>query len=282
MMKVAVIGLGLIGGSMAKAVHENAGLEVYGTDADPKTVKMALDEGTLTKKLEFDNASDCDLFIVALYPKDVVGVIKEYAGHMKPGAIVVDCTGVKSQVCNELSQFLSAKGIHFVGGHPMAGKESSGIENASSDIFKGANYIVTPTEKNTEEAILLCKEIGRLFGFGRITLETPEEHDRLIGFLSQLAHCIAISLMTCCDTSGMASSSGDSFRDLTRIAKINDEMWSELFLLNRDVLTEQMDLFSDAFQKLRNYIESGDREAIRKIMKLSTKQRKLFDKVKEN
>ena len=164
----------------------------------------------------------------------------------------------------------------------MAGLECSGVENARMEIFEGANYIVTPTDKNTPEAIETCKELGRIMGFRMIAELTPEKHDEMIGFLSQLAHCIAVSLMVCKDSHHLVDYTGDSFRDLTRIAKINDEMWSELFLLNRDELVRQMDLFSEKFELMRNSIANGDRETIRRMMRLSTERRKYFDVKKED
>jgi prephenate dehydrogenase len=145
-------------------------------------------------------------------------------------------------------------------------------------MFVGANYIVTPTEKNTPEAIATCIELGRLLGFSNVTTLTPEEHDEMIGFLSQLTHCIAITLMTCNDKENMEKFTGDSFRDLTRIARINDLMWSELFVENKDMLLEQMNLFIDKFNDLKNMLETEDIEGMRAMMRHSTERRALFDK----
>ncbi|MBQ1635414.1 MAG: prephenate dehydrogenase/arogenate dehydrogenase family protein, partial [Bacteroidales bacterium] len=145
-------------------------------------------------------------------------------------------------------------------------------------IFQGANYIVTPTESNTPAAVEATEELGRLLGFARISRLSPERHDEMIGFLSQLTHCIAVALMTCRDVEHLSAYTGDSFRDLTRIARINDEMWSELFLLNRDKLLEQIDLFEAQMQILRKAIAQGDSELLRSLMRLSTSKRALFDK----
>ena len=145
-------------------------------------------------------------------------------------------------------------------------------------MFVGANYIVTPTKKNTLEAIQTCTELGRLLGFSNVTTLSPEEHDEMIGFLSQLTHCIAVTLMTCNDKEDMEKFTGDSFRDLTRIARINDQMWSELFVANKDALLNQMDLFIDKFQELKTMIETEDIEGMRKMMRYSTERRALFDK----
>ena len=173
------------------------------------------------------------------------------------------------------------KDVEFIAAHPMAGRECSGVENAKAEIFEGANYIVVPTEKNTQEAIELCKDLGRELGFKHISELSVKQHDETVGFLSHLTHCIAVSLMVCKESGHLADYTGDSFRDLTRIAKINDEMWSELFLLNKDEIVEQMNLFEQHFGKLKECIQNDDREGIREMMRLSTKRRKVFDKFNE-
>ena len=166
--------------------------------------------------------------------------------------------------------------------HPMAGRERSGVEYSDPEVFKGANYIVTPTEKNSIGAIELCKSIGEILGFARISVLSVEEHDEMIAFLSQLTHCIAVTLMTCNNTDGLEKYTGDSFRDLTRIAKINDAMWSELFLMNKDALLREMDSFINEFTRFKAMLESGDRDGMREAMRRSTERRSLFDKPAEN
>jgi len=165
-----------------------------------------------------------------------------------------------------------------VAAHPMAGREVYGVENSDDRIFNGANYIVVPTEKNTKEAIDNCKKLGIYLGFARIAQLSPEKHDEMIGFVSQLTHCIAVSLMTCCDDESLVDYTGDSFRDLTRIARINDAMWSELFMLNKEPLLQQMDLFLDEFGRLRDLIAEERVSELRDKMKLSTARRALFDR----
>ena len=168
--------------------------------------------------------------------------------------------------------------VEFIPAHPMAGREVSGVENSTANMFFGANYIVTPTAKNTPQAIQTCAEIGRLLGFANVTTLSPEDHDEMIGFLSQLTHCIAVTLMTCNDKKDMEKFTGDSFRDLTRISKINDLMWSELFVENKDVLLEQMDLFIAKFNELKAMLQNDDIDGMRAMMRHSTERRALFDK----
>ena len=277
--KILIIGLGLIGGSYADALT-SAGYEVGAVDTDEKTIEYALSRGIIRhgrSSPDSDYVIGFDLVVLALYPHILTEWIEKYQDRLKPGALLTDVTGVKCCVIYKIQNMLRGD-LEFIGAHPMAGREKSGIESCDKEIFRGANYIVTPTDKNTERAVAECTALGEVLGFGTVTSLSPEKHDEMIAFLSQLTHCIAVSLMTSRDTAALAGYSGDSFRDLTRIAKINDEMWSELFLSNRNELLRQMDAFDAAFKKLKKTIEDGDREGMREIMRLSTEQRVLFDK----
>jgi len=215
--------------------------------------------------------------VFALYPHVFVKWIEKNQHLLKSGALITDVTGVKGSIVYKIQDMLRPD-VEFIAAHPMAGREVSGVENSTEKMFAGANYIVTPTDKNTPEAIQTCIELGRLLGFLNVAELSPEEHDEMIGFLSQLTHCIAITLMTCNDKEHMEKYTGDSFRDLTRIARINDLMWSELFAANKDVLLEQMDMFIKEFGKLRGMIESEDIDGMRAMMRRSTARRALFDK----
>ena len=218
-----------------------------------------------------------DLVIFALYPHIFVEWIENNQNLLKSGALITDVTGVKGSIVYKIQEMLRPD-VEFIAAHPMAGRECSGVENSTDQLFVGANYIVTPTEKNTPEAIQTCMELGRLLGFSNVTTLTPEEHDEMIGFLSQLTHCIAITLMTCNDKENMEKFTGDSFRDLTRIAKINDLMWSELFVANKPALLEQMNLFMEKFAQLKTMLETEDIDGMRSMMRHSTQRRALFDK----
>ena len=221
-----------------------------------------------------------DLIVFALYPQVFIDWIGQYQQFFKSGALITDVTGVKQSVVDTVQEMLR-EDVEFIAAHPMAGRERSGVEYSDDSVFQGANYIVTPTARNTKEAIEVCRKLGEELGFARITELSPREHDEIIAFLSQLTHCIAVTLMTCNDSASLAAYTGDSFRDLTRIAKINDEMWSELFMLNRDALLRQMDAFSEEFSALRRMLADGDREAMRSMMRASTARRALFDRPQE-
>ncbi len=278
-VKFLIVGLGLIGGSYAQALTD-LGYEVGAITRSQETIDYAIENKIIahgTTRVSKEYISQFDVVVFALYPKVLLNWIRDNQNCFKSGAILTDVTGVKCPIVYDIQEMLRDD-VEFVGAHPMAGKEVYGIQNADKTIFRNANYIVTPTDKNTNDAIGAVKQLGKILGFKTITELSPEKHDEMIGFLSQLTHCIAISLMTCKDSKHLVDYTGDSFRDLTRIAKINDEMWSELFLLNKKELISQMDLFIEKFNLLRSSIENEDKEKIKDIMKLSTHRRKFFDK----
>ncbi len=278
-VKILIVGLGLMGGSYAKAL-KRLGFYVTAIDAKQDSIDYAVRNGIIDNgSATVDPAlvSEADAVIFALYPAVFKDWIEKNQQHFKSGAYITDVTGVKSAVVYEIQQILR-NDVEYIAAHPMAGKEVYGVENSDDAIFKGANYIVTPTEKNTEKAIKWCESLGKILGFERISVLSPEEHDEMIGFVSQLTHCIAVALMTCNDSKELVNYTGDSFRDLTRIARINENMWSELFLLNKENLISQMDCFSAEFSAIRNMLANGDTEGLKEKMRLSTERRAYFDK----
>ncbi len=279
--KILLVGLGLLGGSYARALTDK-GYTVKAITRSQKTVDYAISNGLVAHATcEVDPAlvGEADLVVLALYPGVLLDWVEKHGSLFKPGTVVTDVTGVKSCIVDRVQEMLP-EGVEFIAAHPMAGREHSGIEYSDQSIFRGANYVVTPTEKNTEEAIELCQSLGRELGFARISRLSPKEHDEVIGYVSQLTHCIAVSLMTAKSYDNLEDYTGDSFRDLTRIARLNDEMWSELFLLNREALLAQIDLFEAEMAKIRRYLQTGNREALCEIMRHSTARRALFDKKK--
>lgn len=277
--KIVIVGLGVIGGGYATALS-NAGYTVDCITKEQADIDYALERGMIRRGSTVPTAemlSDADVVICALYPTVFIDWVKENQHLFKSGAILSDVTGVKGAVVESVQSMLRPD-VEFIAAHPMAGRERSGVEYSDPTVFRGANYIITPTERNTEEAIELCKELGLLLGFGQISVLSPEEHDKMIAFLSQLTHVIAVTLMNCNTGEGLEKYTGDSFRDLTRIAKINDRMWSELFMMNRDALLPEMDRFIKEFTLFRNMLENGETEQMREKMRASTKRRALFDK----
>ena len=277
--KILIVGLGLLGGSYAR-VLKRFGFYISAITKEQSSIDYAFKEGIIDEgstELDKKMIGDADLVIFALYPHVFVEWIEKNQSLLKSGAIITDVTGVKKSIVYKIQDMLR-EDVEFIAAHPMAGREVSGVENSTDKIFQGANYIVTPTAKNTPEAINTCLELGRVLGFSNVTTLSPEEHDEMIGFLSQLTHCIAITLMTCNDKENMEKFTGDSFRDLTRIARINDLMWSELFVANKDALLNQMDMFMDKFKELKSMLEAEDIDGMRKMMRHSTERRALFDK----
>lgn len=276
--KILIVGLGLIGGSYAEALS-SGGYEVGAIDCNADSIAFALEKGWISSgraDTDGEYIGKFDLIVFALYPHIFIDWIKQNQLFIRPGALLTDVTGVKCSVVYEVQKLLRSD-LEFIGAHPMAGREVSGVRNAKKEIFTDANYIVTPTESNTLEAIAACKALGRAIGFKNISTLTPEKHDEIVGFLSHLPHCIAVALMISKESEHMCEYTGDSFRDLTRIAKINDVMWSELFMLNKTELLAQMKLFEAAFDRLRISIEQDDTEALREMMRLSAKRREYFD-----
>lgn len=276
---ILIVGLGVIGGGYASALTEQ-GYSVKCITKEEKDITYALERNMIkygTAEPSPELIGEADLVIFALYPTVFIDWIGKYQQHFKKGALITDVTGVKGSVVGAVQDILRDD-VEFISAHPMAGKERSGVEYSDPSVFKGANYIVTPTEKNSEGAISVCSQLGEILGFARISVLSPEEHDRMIAFLSQLTHCIAVTLMTANETEGLERYTGDSFRDLTRIAKINDAMWSELFLMNKDALLNEMDAFIAEFGRLRDMLVSDDREGMREMMRKSTERRSLFDK----
>lgn len=279
---ILIIGLGVIGGGYAEALTKE-GYNVSCITKEQKDIDYAISHSIIkygTTTLEPELIKKSQLVIFAVYPKVFIEWIKENQNLFSSGTLLTDVTGVKTSVVDKVQSILRAD-LEYIPAHPMAGRESSGVEFADSNVFKGANYIVTPTEKNSQEAIDVCMELGRILGFSKISQLTPQEHDKMIAFLSQLTHCIAVSLMTCNNSPNLEKYTGDSFRDLTRIAKINDKMWSELFLMNKSELLAEMDGFISQFNHFKKLIENDEQEELRKIMQLATKRRMLFDKPKK-
>lgn len=275
-----IVGLGLLGGSYAKGLKE-AGYRVYGIARRQETIDYALnhrliDEGSIEPEAFLDQA---DVVIFGLYPHIMIDWIKEHQHAFRPHTLLTDVSGVKVNVADTIQSFLRDD-VEFIAAHPMAGRETSGIEYANTEMFKDANYIIVPTEKNSEGAVAASRQIAEILQFHHIATLSMQEHDEMIGFLSQLTHVIAVSLMNTHDNSHLVEYTGDSFRDLTRIAKINETMWTELFLLNKKILLHEIDAFANELKHFRDTLENEDTEEMTRLFIQSTQRRKKFDKLK--
>ena len=279
--KILIVGLGLLGGSYAMALTKK-GYTVKALTRSQSSIDYALEAGIIADGktgVDADMIAEADLIVFSVYPRVLIEWMEQNRNLIKPGTVLTDVTGVKGYTVYRI-QSMIPEGAEFISAHPMAGRECLGVQNATDEIFKKANYLVVPTEKNTEEATVLCEDLGRELGFARISRISVDKHDEMIAFLSQLTHAIAVTLMCCNDSPDLVDYTGDSFRDLTRIAKIDDLMWNELFMCNRDELARQMDIFSETFEKMRKALKEGDTTTMRQMMRTSTERRKLFDKPK--
>ncbi len=274
-MRVVIVGLGVIGGSFAMALKDADYKDVYGIDNNKETLLKA-EKLNLIKRGYTDGSEilkDADLIIISIYPKLVKDFIKNNIDNFKDGAVITDATGIKKLFINDIVNILPSN-IDFVFGHPMAGREKKGIDFASSDVFKGANYILTPTSKNKEANLKLVENLAYEIGFKRVKRISPEFHDEMIGFTSQLPHSLAVALVNS-DLEGRDTGSfiGDSYRDLTRIANINEELWSELFLGNKENLLKSIESFECELDKIKDAIKHDDKESLKKLFIKSTKRR---------
>lgn len=274
-----VVGLGLLGGKYAQVLSQK-GYRVTGITHSRSTLEYALTHGYIVegKTEDFSDLveqADCVLF--GLYPTVLLDWVRQYGHLLHPGTLITDVSGVKRGVVEPIQEMLPA-GVEFIASHPMAGRETSGITHSAEVDFAPANFIITPTPRNTPEGIAWCQALAETLGFRRISQLSPAEHDHMIGYVSQLCHAIAVSLMCASDNSELARYTGDSFRDLTRIARINDKMWAELFLWNKDNLISEIDMFTNALLSMRQKLVENDREGLEEMFRLSTRRREAFDK----
>lgn len=278
-MNICIIGLGLVGGTYALALRENPKInKITAIDIDQEAINKALELGIIdnggTDSKDF--LPEADLVIISLYPKLILDFIKDNLDNFKKGAIITDAAGVKKSIMDEVNKIpLEAD---FIFGHPMAGREKIGLQYADKNIFKNANYILTPNEKNRSENIATLKEIIYSMGFKNVSEITADAHDEIISFTSQLTHAIAVALVNSdnmkFDTNRFV---GDSYRDLTRIAKINSKLWSELFLENKENLIHKIDAFQEKMEYIKNALLNDDADALEKEFQESTKRRELID-----
>lgn len=275
-MEIGIVGLGLIGGSLAKAISQNTDHTVYGTDLSEQVVKKAVLVNAIEQQLTDELLPQCDIVIVALYPQATIEYVREHAHLFRKESIVVDCGGIKKLVCDTLIPLAEENGFLFVGGHPMAGLEHSGFTYAKKSLFNNASMIFTPT-KGPIESMEKLKELFTSIGFTNIEISTAEEHDRKIAFTSQLAHVVSnayIKSPTALEHSGF---SAGSYKDLTRVAKLNEVMWTELFLENADNLAAEIDTLIGNLQQYSTAIRERDAETLCALLKDGREKKALID-----
>ncbi|MCH5324267.1 MAG: prephenate dehydrogenase [Eubacterium sp.] len=266
-MKIAVVGLGLIGGSICKSLKKNTFHYIMGTDIDGAVCEKALACGAIDEVIKPEQLGEADMTIICLYPEQIVKFVNEYADVFKPGSIVTDSCGVKEYVVEGCTAVLAERGVIFVGSHPMAGREFSGFDYSTDDLFVGASYIVTPTEDTPKMAIDLLATLACCMGFEKVVTATPQQHDTNIAFTSQLAHVVSNAYVKSPSLFNADGFSAGSFLDLTRVAKLNEHMWSSLFLCNKKALLFELENIINNLEQYKSAIESDDIESLKAILK---------------
>ena len=266
-MKVGIVGLGLMGGSLAKAITFATEHTVWGTNRSPEAVQKALFVGAIEKELKKEDLCECDFVIVSLYPQACVDYIKENAKNFKKGAIVIDISGVKRFVCDALYETAKENGFVFIGAHPMAGLHLSGFEHSTAQMFNNSSMVITPYEDTPEECVNVIKDLFLKIGFTNIQMSTPEEHDKIIAFTSQLAHVVSNAYVKSPNALIHKGFSAGSYKDLTRVAYLNENMWSELFLENKDNLINEIDSIVNNLLQYKEAMKNDDREKLTELLR---------------
>lgn len=273
-MKIAIIGLGLIGGSIARRLRGFNDCTIAAYNRTAETLLLAKQDGAIDEG--FSDAGDAmdgaDLIILCLYPQLNVDMVKNNLSRIKKGAVITDVSGVKGFMTDELTKILPDS-VDFIGAHPMAGREVGGYKSSTDTLFNKASFLITPTKQNNPENVALIRELAEYIGCKHVVTTTPEEHDAVIAYTSQLMHVVAVAL---CDNPMIERStffSAGSLRDCTRVAIINAEMWSELFVENKDALAERIDEMQESLEKIKNAVKNSDRDKLEEIMKHATSQK---------
>lgn len=277
-MNIAVIGLGLIGGSMAKALKKYTPHTILGMDTDPQVMFKAKLLEAIDVELTPERLPICDMVLVATWPKAAVAYVQENAHRIRKGATVIDLCGVKRAVCGPLFQVAQENGFLFVGGHPMAGIEYSGFDHASAALFQNASMILTPPPGISIQELAELKHFLRELGFARVVMTTPEEHDRVIGYTSQLAHVVSSAYVKSPEAMEHHGFSAGSFRDMTRVARLHPAMWTELFLLNREPLLSELDALIGHLNEYRSALETADGQQLYTLLKEGAERKEIVDR----
>ena len=266
-MVVGIAGLGLIGGSLAKAYKESdQDVTVLGFDRDTSITHIAQIDGVLDGELTQERIGECDLILIALYTGAAVEYLENIASYVRPQTVVVDCCGTKRTICKAGFAIAEKYGFIYAGGHPMAGSQYSGYKYSRANLYRGASMILVPSRFHDIHLTAHIKSLLEPVGFGRITITTAKEHDLMIAFTSQMPHVVSNAFIKSPTARAHKGFSAGSYKDLTRVAWLNEEMWTELFFENADYLLREMDYFIDALQAYRQALDKGDRETMKHLL----------------
>ncbi len=265
-MNVAVVGMGLIGGSLCKAIKEKCDCTLWGCDTDGEVCEKALKEKCVDEIIEKEKLSEADITFVCLYPETTAKFIKKNADVFKKGSVVCDVCGIKGYITEKCEDALSKNGVFYVGTHPMAGREFSGFDYSQAEIFEGADFIITKTENTDKKAVKKVAALAEEMGFGEIVYSTPEEHDKIIAYTSQLAHIVSSAYIKSPTLEKQPGFSAGSFLDMTRVAKLNEKMWASLFLMNRKAIKFELDMLIAHLKEFRSAIKYEDEDELIKLL----------------
>ena len=265
-MKIGVVGLGLIGGSLAKSAKKNTNFKVYGYDLNKEVIKNAISENSIDGELTQKRLQSCDYVFIPLYPEAVIEYVENNASFFKEGAVVIDCAGVKRSVCDKCFEIAENNNFSFVGGHPMAGTQYSGFENSQDTMFYNAPFVLTPKENEDILTLANAREVIMKLGFGRVSVMTPQKHDKLIAFTSQLAHIVSNAYVKSPSALERKGISAGSYKDLTRVAYLNEDMWTELFIENKENLIFELDYIISELQKYSDAIKNDDADRLKRLL----------------
>lgn len=266
-MKICIVGLGLIGGSLAKAIKKNTHESCFGIDIDRGTIAGALAQEAIDGEMAIDDLAGCDVVIVGLHPEATIKFITENAGKFKKDGIVLDTCGVKGEIVRAVEGVCIENGVNFLGCHPMAGREFSGFAYSVDNLFEKASFIMTPTDRTPMRAVQEISRLAYNIGFAKVVVSNIEEHDRVIAFTSQLAHVVSSSYVKSPSLLKQAGFSAGSFKDLTRVAKLNEDMWTELFLMNRGPLVDEIEHIIARLTEYRDAIANNDAQRLHDLLK---------------
>ena len=275
-MKAGIVGLGLIGGSFAKAYHA-AGHTVFAKELDRSVLSFAELSDAVDGELTKDNIGDCDIILICVYPQAVIDFLDEMGPYIGKKPVVIDCCGTKRVPMIEGEKIAEKYGFLYVGGHPMAGTQFSGFKYAKETLFKGAPMVIVPPVYDNIELLEKVKELLEPAGFRKITVTTAEKHDEMIAFTSQLAHVVSNAYIKSPTALAHKGFSAGSYRDMTRVAWLNPNMWAELFLDNKDYLVREIDTLIDSLSSYKKAIENDDRETLIKLLDEGKKRKEEVD-----
>ena len=264
-MIITAVGLGLIGGSMCKAIKKHTNHTVYGIVVNKETIAMAVSQNAIDS--ETDDLGLSDITIVSLYPTDAIDYITANADKFKEGSIVIDTCGIKKAVVDSVTPLLEKYGVTFIGAHPMAGREFSGFEYSLDNLFDEASFIITPTDSVPQAKLNLLEDFAYSMHFKKVVFASPEEHDQIIAFTSQLAHVVSNAYIKSPTHRKQLGFSAGSFQDLTRVAKLNEIMWTPLFMLNKEPLCFEIDYIIDRLTEYRDAMQNGDSDRLCELLK---------------